>query len=194
MSFMNYCRDGLFTDFYELTMAQGYFLQKRNEEVVFECFFRRQPFNGGFSVFAGIEPLIEALEDFSFSSEDIAYLKEQKIFDLSFLDYLSSWHFKGDLYSFDEGSLIFPQEPVIRICSNLIDAQIIEGLVLNTINFQSLIATKSARVYIASNRGKIMEFGLRRAQGADGALSASRASYIGGVEGTSNALAGKSLS
>lgn len=191
MSFMNYCRDGLFTDFYELTMAQGYFLQKRNEEVVFECFFRRQPFNGGFSVFAGIEPLIEALEDFSFSSEDIAYLKEQKIFDLSFLDYLSSWHFKGDLYSFDEGSLIFPQEPVIRICSNLIDAQIIEGLVLNTINFQSLIATKSARVYIASNRGKIMEFGLRRAQGADGALSASRASYIGGIEGTSNALAGK---
>jgi len=181
----------LFTDFYELTMAQGYWKQKMNQTVVFDMFFRRQPFNGGFSIFAGIETLLDALTTFSFSASDIAYLKEQGIFEQGFLDYLATFHFSGDLYSFDEGSIIFPQEPLVRIHANLIEAQIIEGLVLNHCNFQSLIATKTARVWLASKKGSIMEFGLRRAQGPDGAMSASRAAYIGGAAGTSNTLAGK---
>ena len=182
---------GLFTDFYELTMAQGYWKKGMNENAVFDMFFRKHPFNGGFSVFAGLESLLDSLETFSFTDEDIDFLKKLNIFDQGFLDYLKCWKFKGDIYSFEEGSLIFPQEPVIRIHSSLIDALLIEGLVLNTINFQSLIATKTARIYLASHKGHIMEFGLRRAQGKDGALSASRASFIGGAESTSNALAGK---
>ena len=181
----------LFTDFYELTMAQGYWKQNMNQEVVFDMFFRRQPFNGGFSVFAGIETLLDVLTEFSFSADDIAYLKEQGIFEQGFLDYLKDFRFTGDLYSFEEGSLIFPQEPIIRIHANLIEAQILEGLVLNHCNFQSLIATKTARVWLASKKGSIMEFGLRRAQGPDGAMSATRAAYIGGAAGTSNTLAGK---
>ena len=181
----------LFTDFYELTMAQGYWRQHMNQEVVFDMFFRRQPFNGGFSIFAGIETLLDAITSFHFSEEDIAYLKSQGIFDDSFLDYLKTFRFTGDLYSFEEGSIIFPQEPLVRIHANLIEAQIVEGLVLNHCNFQSLIATKTARVWLASKKGNIMEFGLRRAQGPDGAMSASRAAFIGGAAGTSNTLAGK---
>ncbi len=188
----NIClKDALFTDFYELTMAQGYFLEGMNDEVVFEMFFRRQPFNGGFSVFAGLETLLDALTEFSFSEDDIDFLRKEKIFDERFLEYLKGFHFSGDLYSFEEGSFIFPQEPIIRIHANLIEAQIIEGLVLNIINFQSLIATKTARVYLASKKGNIMEFGLRRAQGFDGSLSASRAAFIGGASSTSNTLAAK---
>lgn len=181
----------LFTDFYELTMAQGYWKQNMNQKVVFDMFFRRNPFNGGFSVFAGIETLLDSLTAFRFTEDDIAYLKEQGIFEQGFLDYLKDFHFTGDLYSFEEGSIIFPQEPLVRIHANLIEAQIIEGLVLNHCNFQSLIATKTARIWLASKKGGIMEFGLRRAQGPDGAMSATRASYIGGAAGTSNTLAGK---
>ena len=184
-------KSALFTDFYELTMAQGYWLQNMNQQVVFDMFFRRQPFNGGFSIFAGIETLIDSLTEFSFSDDDIEYLSQQGIFEKGFLDYLRDFHFSGDLYSFEEGSVIFPQEPLVRIHANLIEAQIIEGLVLNHCNFQSLIATKTARVWLASKQGNIMEFGLRRAQGPDGAMSATRASYIGGAAGTSNTLAGK---
>lgn len=184
-------QSALFTDFYELTMAQGYWKNKMNGNAVFDMFFRRQPFNGGFSIFAGIEPLIDALSQFSFSEEDIEYLASLHIFDKEFLDYLTTFRFTGDVYAMDEGSVIFPNEPVIRVHANLIEAQIIEGLVLNTINFQSLIATKTARVWLASKKAHVMEFGLRRAQGNDGALSASRAAYIGGATGTSNTLAGK---
>lgn len=181
----------LFTDFYELTMAQGYWKNKMDSTAIFDCFFRRQPFSGGFSIFAGIEPLIDSLTKFSFSAEDISYLKSLNFFEEGFLDYLKSFHFTGTVWAMDEGSVIFPNEPVIRVHANLIEAQLIEGLILNTINFQSLIATKTARVWLASKKGHIMEFGLRRAQGNDGALSASRAAYIGGATGTSNTLAGK---
>lgn len=181
----------LFTDFYELTMAQGYWKNGMNQQVVFDMFFRRQPFRGGFSVFAGLETLLEALTDFTFSEDDIAYLKAQDMFEQGFLDYLKDFRFRGDMYAFAEGSVIFPQEPIIRIHANLIEAQIVEGLVLNHINFQSLIATKTARVWLASKKGSIMEFGLRRAQGNDGAMSATRAAFIGGASGTSNTLAGK---
>jgi len=181
----------LFTDFYELTMAQGYWKNDMNQMVVFDMFFRRNPFNGGFSVLAGNETLIDILTSFRFSESDIEYLRSQKIFEEGFLDYLKDFKFTGDLYTMDEGTVIFPQEPLIRIHANLIEAQILEGLVLNHVNFQSLIATKTSRIWLASKKAPIMEFGLRRAQGPDGAMSATRAAFIGGAAGTSNTLAGK---
>ena len=187
----NQITSALFTDFYELTMAQGYWKENMNQKVVFDMFFRRNPFNGGFSVLAGNETLLDVLTNFHFSDDDIAYLKEQKIFEQGFLDYLKDFRFTGDLYTMDEGTVIFPQEPLVRIHANLIEAQILEGLVLNHVNFQSLIATKTARIWLASKKAPIMEFGLRRAQGPDGAMSATRAAYIGGAAGTSNTLAGK---
>ncbi|MDR2467508.1 MAG: nicotinate phosphoribosyltransferase [Spirochaetaceae bacterium] len=186
----DYC-SALQTDFYELTMAQGYFKTKKLGRAVFEMFFRRHPFGGGFSIFAGLESLLEKLRKFSFSTNDIDYLRSLSVFDEAFLEYLASFKFTGNLDAVDEGSVVFPQEPLIRVDGNIIECQIIETLLLNTINFQSLIATKTARIYLASEQGTLMEFGLRRAQGADGALSASRASFIGGAAGTSNVLAGK---
>ena len=184
-------KNALFTDFYELTMAQGYWKRQMTMPVVFDYFFRKHPFNGGYSVFAGLATLIEALEEFSFSQDDLEYLSTLGIFENEFLHFLSSFRFRGTIYAAREGEIIFPQEPVVRIEADLISAQIIEGLVLNVLNFQTLIATKTARIWNASHRGSIMEFGLRRAQGADGALSASRAAFIGGAMGTSNTLAGK---
>ena len=181
----------LFTDFYELTMAQGYWKRNMNDPSVFDMFFRRQPFNGGFSVFAGLEPLIDIIENFRFSAEDIAYLSGIGIFEKGFLDWLADFKFTGDIWAMEEGTIVFPNEPLLRIHASVIEASVIEGLVLNTINFQSLIATKTARIWLASNKGSIMEFGLRRAQGFDGAMSASRAAYIGGAAGTSNTLAGQ---
>ncbi|MCR5495820.1 MAG: nicotinate phosphoribosyltransferase [Treponema sp.] len=183
--------NALFTDFYELTMAQGYWKEDMNQEVVFDMFFRRNPFNGGFSVLAGNETLLDAITQFHFNEDDIEFLRSQKIFEEGFLNYLKDWKFTGDLYTMDEGTVIFPQEPLVRIHANLIEAQILEGLVLNIVNFQSLIATKTARVYLASKGAPIMEFGLRRAQGPDGAMSATRAAFIGGATGTSNTLASK---
>ena len=181
----------LFTDFYSLTMAQGYWKRGMNPRAVFDMFFRRQPFQGGFSIFAGLEPLLECLESFSFSKEDVDYLSGLGIFDGAFLDYLSRFRFTGTLWAMDEGTVVFPQEPLIRVEGGLIESQIIEGMLLNIINFQSLVATKTARVWLASGKGAVMEFGLRRAQGPDGAVSASRAAFIGGASGTSNVLAGK---
>lgn len=181
----------LFTDFYELTMAQGYWKQHMDRRAIFDMFFRRQPFGGGFAVFAGLEPLLETLKDFRFSKEDLEYLTSLDVFESGFLEYLATFRFRGDLWAVDEGSVVFPQEPLIRVDASLIEAQIIEGLILNAVNFQTLVATKTARVWLASGKGSIMEFGLRRAQGPDGAMSASRAAYIGGASGTSNALAGK---
>jgi nicotinate phosphoribosyltransferase len=191
---MNAGSSALFTDFYSLTMAQGYWKSHTNKRSVFEMFFRRQPFGGGFSVFAGLETLLKQLAEFSFSKDDLVYLDSLHFFDDAFLEYLKNFRFSGSLWAMDEGTIVFPQEPLIRVDSNLIESQIVEGLILNTINFQSLIATKTARVYLASGRGSIMEFGLRRAQGRDGAMAASRAAFIGGAAGTSNVLAGKAWS
>ncbi len=181
----------LFTDFYELTMAQGFWLNNMNTPSVFDVFFRRNPFDGGFAVFAGIESFIDTLLEFHFSEDDIAYLDSLNRFDKGFLDYLRTFKFSGDVYAMEEGTIIFPNEPLVRIHASLIEAQIIEGLVLNQINFQSLIATKTIRMVMASKNSHIMEFGLRRAQGFDGAMSATRASFIGGASSTSNTLAGK---
>lgn len=180
------------TDFYELTMMQGFFLQKKNPRVVFDMFYRNNPYRGGYTVFTGLESLIDELENFRFSDEDIEYLRSLGKFDPSFIDYLSSYSFSGDLYAFDEGTVAFPGEPLIRVETTMMDAQLIESFLLNTINFQTLIATKAARMKVATQgRGSIMEFGLRRAQGLDGALSAARACFIGGCSVTSNTYAGK---
>ena len=182
----------LTTDFYELAMAQGYFLKKHNPRVVFDMFYRTNPFNGGYLIFTGLEELLTKLENFRFSKEDIEYLRSLRQFDESFLDFLSSYRFHGDIYAFDEGCPVFPGEPLIRVETDLIDAQLIETIILNTVNFQSLIATKASRMVLATKgRGAIMEFGLRRAQGEDGGHSASRASFIGGTKVTSNTFAGK---
>jgi nicotinate phosphoribosyltransferase len=181
----------LFTDFYSLTMAQGYWKRGQNERAVFEMFFRTQPFNGGYAIFAGLGTLLEKLINFSFSSDDIEYLKSLSVFDSAFLDFLKTFRFNGSLWAMDEGTVVFPQEPLIRVEGSLIECQIIEGMLLNTVNFQSLIATKTCRIWLASGKGKLMEFGMRRAQGFNGAISASRAAYIGGANGTSNTLAGK---
>ncbi|MDR2743354.1 MAG: nicotinate phosphoribosyltransferase [Treponema sp.] len=183
----------LFTDFYSLTMAQGYWKKNMNRRAVFEVFFRRQPFGGGFAVFAGLGPLVEALGSLEFSDDDIDYLRGLGLFEEGFLSYLRDFRFTGSLRAMDEGRVVFPQEPLIRVDGGLIECQILEGLILNTVNFQSLIATKTARVWLASGQGTIMEFGLRRAQGMDGAMSASRAAFIGGASGTSNAAAGKAF-
>lgn len=181
----------LLTDLYELTMMQGYFMKDCNPRVVFDMFFRTHPFNSGFSIFAGLEDMLKALENFSFSEDDIEYLSSLNLFHDSFLDYLRTFQFSGDIYSMSEGSVIFPGEPLLRVHSRLIEAQLIESMLLNTLNFQSLVATKAARIYHASEGGKVLEFGLRRAQGWDGALSATRAAYIGGALATSNTLGGK---
>ena len=185
----------LFTDFYSLTMSQGYWKQNQNRtaerSAVFEMFFRRQPFGGGYAIFAGLGTLLENLVSLTFSGEDLGYLKSLGIFEDAFIAYLKNFRFHGSLWAIDEGTVIFPHEPLIRIEGSLIECQIIEGMLLNIINFQSLIATKTRRVWLASGKGSVMEFGLRRAQGPDGAMSASRAAYIGGVKGVSNTLAGK---
>ena len=181
----------LFTDFYSLTMAQGYWKKNPGGRAAFEMFFRHQPFDGGYSIFAGLGTLLEKIKSFSFTGGDIEYLKGLNVFESGFLDFLKTFCFNGCLWAMDEGTVIFPNEPLVRVEGSLIECQIIEGLLLNIINFQSLIATKTCRIYLASGKGKIMEFGLRRAQGPDGAVSASRAAYIGGACGTSNTFAGR---
>lgn len=182
----------LITDFYELTMMQGYFLEKHNPKVVFDMFYRNNPYRGGYTIFTGLEELIDKLESLAFSKEDIEYLKALNVFDDGFLQYLESYSFKGDIYAFDEGTPAFPGEPLIRVETDLMDAQLNESLLLNTVNFQTLIATKASRMTLATKgKGAIMEFGLRRAQGEDGAHAATRASFVGGAKVTSNTYAGK---
>lgn len=181
----------LLTDLYELTMMQGYFRHGMHRRAVFDMFFRRQPFDGGFSVFAGLEDLLRTLEGLRFSLDDLEYLAGLGLFNDDFLTFLADFRFTGDVYAMAEGTLVFPQEPLLRVHATMIEAQLVESLLLNTINFQTLVATKAARIYLASGGGRIAEFGLRRAQGYDGALSASRAAYIGGASTTSNTLAGK---
>lgn len=182
----------LLTDLYELTMMQVYMKTGiLHNYAIFDMFFRKNPFNSGYVVFAGLEQLIEYLQNLSFSKESIDYLYSLHIFSDDFLDYCKSFRFTGSIYSFQEGDIVFPEEPIIRVEAPLGQAQLIETALLNCINFQSLIATKAARVCYAAKGRQVIEFGLRRAQGPDGGLSASRASFIGGCVGTSNVLAGK---
>lgn len=180
---------GLYTDLYELTMAQSYFVTGKHEEkAVFDYFFRSCPFKGGYTVFAGLADLLGVLNNFRYSKREIEYLKSIG-FRKDFTDWLSDFTLNVNIYSVKEGEIVFPYEPVIRVEGTLIEAQIIETVLLNYINFQSLIATKAARISFAAKGRTFSDFGLRRAQGLGG-IHASRAAVIGGADSTSNVYAG----
>ncbi len=181
----------LLTDFYELTMMQGYYEQGQNETVVFDVFYRQNPCNGGYAVCAGLEQVIEYVKGLNFTYEDVDYLRSLGIFSEDFLNYLSGFHFSGDIYAIPEGTIIFPKEPLLKIIAPIMEAQLVETAILNIINHQSLIATKTSRVVFAADGDGVMEFGLRRAQGPDAGLYGARAAMIGGCVGTSNVLAGQ---
>ena len=182
----------LMTDLYELTMMQGYFSHKdQNETVIFDAFYRKNPCDGGYAISAGLEQVIRYIEELHFDREDIDYLASLGIFREDFLHYLSSFRFSGDLYAIPEGTVMFPREPVIKVIAPIMEAQLVETAILNIINHQSLIATKAARVCYAARGDGIMEFGLRRAQGPDAGTYGARAAIIGGCIGTSNVLCGQ---
>lgn len=181
----------LLTDLYELTMMQGYFKNNTNEMVIFDAFYRRNPDEGGFAIACGLEQVVEYIKNLNFTYDDIDYLRSLGIFDVDFLDYLSSFHFTGNIYAIPEGTVVFPMEPLIKVEAPIMEAQLIETAILNIVNHQSLIATKAARVAFAAKGDGIMEFGLRRAQGPDAGLYGARAAVIGGCIGTSNVLAGQ---
>ena len=182
----------LLTDLYELTMMQGYFKEKNaNETVVFDMFYRNNPHGNGFAICAGLEQVIEYIENLRFSEDDIAYLGSLDLFDKDFLDYLRDFKFTGDIYAIPEGTVVFPREPLVKVIAPIMQAQLIETALLTLINHQSLIATKAARVIHAAKGDGVMEFGLRRAQGPDAGIYGARAAMIAGCIGTSNVLAGK---
>lgn len=181
----------MMTDFYQLTMAQGYFHANRNNKVIFDLFYRSNPCGNGYAIAAGLEQAISYIKNLHFSSEDIAYLRSLSTFSEDFLDYLKDFHFTGDIYAIPEGTVVFPMEPLIKVIAPLMEAQLVETTLLNIINHQSLIATKAARVCQAAEGAPVMEFGLRRAQGPDAGTYGARAAIIGGCIGTSNVLAGQ---
>lgn len=182
----------LLTDLYELTMMQGYFRNKdQNETVIFDAFFRNNPMDGGYSICAGLAQVIDLIKNLHFSKQDIDYLASLNLFDDDFLDYLKDFKFTGDIYAIPEGSIMFPREPMIKVIAPIMQAQLVETAILNIINHQSLIATKASRVCFAARGDGIMEFGLRRAQGPDAGIYGARAAVIGGCIGTSNVLAGQ---
>ena len=181
----------LLTDLYELTMMQGYYEQHQNEVVVFDVFFRQNPCGNGYSICAGLAQVIDYIKNLNFTYEDVDYLRSLKIFDEEFLQYLSGFHFSGDIYAIPEGTVVFPKEPLLKVIAPIMEAQLVETAILNIINHQSLIATKTSRIVFAANGDGIMEFGLRRAQGPDAGLYGARAAMIGGCVGTSNVLAGQ---
>lgn len=181
----------LLTDLYEMTMMQGYFKNNNNRTVVFDAFYRTNPSDGGYAICAGVEQVIEYIENLHFDDDDINYLRSLHIFDEDFLAYLADFHFSGDIYAVPEGSVIFPREPLIKVIAPIMEAQLIETAILNIMNHQCLIATKAARVCYAAAGDGVMEFGLRRAQGPDSGTYGARAAIIGGCQGTSNVLAGQ---
>lgn len=188
----------LLTDLYQLTMAYGYWKHgKAEQHATFHLFFRNNPFAGGYVIAAGLEPALDFLKSFRFTSDDVDFLSSicgndgERLFEKEFLDYLRKLELTVDLDAVPEGTLVFPHEPLLRVRGPILQCQLLETALLNIINFQSLIATKSSRIATAANGDPVLEFGLRRAQGIDGALAASRAAYIGGCAATSNVLAGK---
>lgn len=181
----------LLTDLYELTMMQGYYKTKNNNRVVFDAFFRENPFKGGYSIMAGLEQVIDYVKNLRFDEEDIEYLRSLHIFEEDFLDYLKDFKFSGDIYAIPEGSIIFPREPLVKVIAPVMEAQLLETALLNIVNHQCLVATKASRVCDAAEGDGVMEFGLRRAQGPDAGTYGARAAVIGGCNGTSNVLAGK---
>ncbi len=178
----------LYTDYYELTMAQGYWLSgSAGTHACFDYFFRENPFNGGYVIFAGLSDLLDILAKLRFENEEIDYLASLG-FKAEFLQYLRDFRFRGTVHSVREGELVFPLEPIVRVEGNLIETQLIETLLLNLLNFESLIATKASRIRIAAGNRRVVDFGLRRAQGLGG-VHASKAAIIGGLDATSNVYA-----
>ncbi|NLW33186.1 MAG: nicotinate phosphoribosyltransferase [Fibrobacter sp.] len=179
-----------YTDLYELAMGQVYFLNgKKDQKAVFDFFFRKNPFNSGYAVFAGLEDFLDITENLKFDESDLDFLKENG-FDIGFLSYLKNFRFRGDIVSCKEGEIVFASEPIVQIEASIIEAQIIETILLNILNFQTLIATKASRLRLVSGNKTLIDFGLRRAQGPGG-YYASRAAIIGGFDATSNVCAGK---
>src|SRR5216117_2130878 len=190
----------LLTDLYQLTMAYGYWKTgKADQEAVFHLLFRKQPFQGGFTLSCGLADSIEYLLGFKFEKTDLEYLGKLKgndgrrLFESAFLKYLGNLKLRLDVDAIPEGTVVFPQEPLLRVRGPILQAQLVETALLNLVNFQSLIATKAARVCLAAQGDPVVEFGLRRAHGTNGAMAASRAAFVGGCSGTSNVLAGKSF-
>lgn len=182
----------LLTDLYQLTMLAGY--QKEglaNQQAAFDLFFRERPFKGGYAVFAGLDPALDYLEKLSFSAGDLRYLQSLNLFDRPFLDFLKNFRFRGRVTAPPEGSAVFAHEPLLTVEGTLAEAQFVESALLNIINFQTLVATKAARLIQAAGEATLLEFGLRRAQGPDGAMSVARAACVGGICSTSNLLAGE---
>lgn len=188
----------LLTDLYQLTMSYGYWIHGKSEQLsVFHLFFRKNPFAGGYAIAAGLESALEYMQNFRFSAEDVNYLATipgndgKPIFEKGFLDYLRELKLTVDLEAIPEGTVVFPHQPLLRVTGPILQCQLLETALLNIINFQTLIATKASRVARVAGNDPVLEFGLRRAQGPDGALSASRAAFVGGCAATSNVLAGK---
>ncbi len=180
----------MLTDFYELTMANGYFQNGLTDKIAyFDMFFRKVPDNGGFAIMTGVEQLIDYLKNLSFDNEDIDYLRSKDLFSEDFLQYLKDFEFTCDVWAVPEGTPIFPNEPVVTVRGPIIEAQFVETMILLTINHQSLIATKANRIVRAAEGRNVIEFGSRRAQGYDGAIYGARASYIGGCTGTACTIA-----
>lgn len=182
----------LLTDLYQLTMLNGYYEKNIHEDiVVFDMFFRKNACNGGYTIICGIEQLVEYINDLHFADDDLKYLKSLGLFSDKFLDFLKDFKFTGDIYAVEEGTIMFPKEPIITVKAPLYQAQLIETALLTIVNFQSLIATKASRVCYAAAGDPVFEFGLRRAQGPDAGTYGARAAVIGGCAGTANVLAGK---
>ena len=182
----------LLTDLYELTMMQGYFKEKdANETVIFDAFYRSNPDGNAFAICAGLEQVIEYIKNLHFEPEDVEYLRSTGLFSEDFLDYLLHFKFSGDIYAIPEGTVMFPREPMIKVIAPIMEGQLVETAILNIMNHQSLIATKTSRIVYAARGDGIMEFGLRRAQGPDAGIYGARAAMIAGCVGTSNVLAGQ---
>ena len=181
----------LLTDLYQLTMMCGYHShQKLDQQSCFDLYFRRLPFGGGFCLACGLEPALDWVENLRFEQPELDYLDSLNLFPQPFLNWLADFRFSGDIWALPEGELVFPGEPIMRIHAPLPQAQLIESALLNMINFHTLVATKAARVRLAAGDGTVLEFGLRRAQGVNGALAASRAAVVGGCHATSNVQSG----
>ena len=198
MRFDSYADMALLTDLYQLTMSYGYWkIAKADRQAVFHLFFRKLPFSGGYAIAAGLGPALNYLQQFSFSQSDVDYLgtikgnDQRPLFEKDFLDYLAKMQLSCDIDAMPEGTAAFQNEPLVRVKGPIIQCQLLETALLNLINFSTLVATKAARICAAARGEPVLEFGLRRAQGPDGGLSASRAAFIGGCAATSNVLAGK---
>jgi len=186
--------NALLTDLYELTMLAGYQREGMHEQrAAFELYFRDAPYRGGYAVFAGLAPALDYLAGLAFTDEDLRYLHSLGLFDKGFLDFLKGFRFRGKVTAPREGEVVFPGEPLLTVEGSLAEAQFVETVLLNIINFQTLVATKAARLTLAAGDGEVIEFGLRRAQGPDGGMSVARAAAVGGVRSTSNVLAGRSF-